>query len=55
MSTHPHLFALLCAPRQLDTNPPEFRRDLGELEYLDGDIARNSGAEADPDGLFAGF
>lgn len=41
---------------QLDTDPPEFRKDLGELEYLEEEMAsKGAAADVDPDGLFAGF
>ncbi|CAM9221528.1 unnamed protein product [Hapterophycus canaliculatus] len=42
---------------KLETEPPAFRRDLGELEYADEDIDRDDGSvpDVDPDGLFAGF
>ena len=40
----------------MDTDPPEFRRDLGELEYLEDETAsKDAAADVDPDGLFAGF
>lgn len=43
-------------PRQMDTDPPEFRKDLGELEYVEEGIASKGDAvDVDPDGLFAGF
>lgn len=46
------------SPRsQLETEPPAFRRDLGELEYLDEDRDRNAGRapNVDPEGFFDGF
>eukprot|EP00903_Cladosiphon_okamuranus_P018679 g17193.t1 len=41
---------------KMDTDPPEFRKDLGELEYAEGETAgKGVAVDVDPDGLFAGF
>ncbi|CAM9522317.1 unnamed protein product [Ectocarpus sp. 6 AP-2014] len=40
---------------KLETEPPAFRKDLGELEHLDAEHTGISATDVDPDGLFAGF
>ncbi|CAN0156305.1 unnamed protein product [Scytosiphon promiscuus] len=42
---------------KLETEPPAFRRDVGELEFLEGESGRKNGIaqDVDPEGLFAGF